>query len=89
MTRYTTATEEDVFDDWFDAIETDLWTRMNGFTVTIIEAELATAIVMTRALRVAAWVYGRKMATPSIDTARTIQRCAASGVRAMKIRSRR
>ena len=31
MTRYTTATEEDIFDNWLDPIETNLRTRASGF----------------------------------------------------------
>jgi hypothetical protein len=31
MTRYTTATEEDIFDNWLDPIETNLRTRVSGF----------------------------------------------------------
>jgi hypothetical protein len=62
VTRYTAATEEDIFDNRFDPIETDLRTRVSGFFETMIEQELATAL-SRRALWVAAWVYGGKMAS--------------------------
>jgi hypothetical protein len=44
MTRYSTATEEDIFDNWIDLVETDLHTRVSDFIETKIEEELATAL---------------------------------------------
>jgi hypothetical protein len=44
MMRYTTATEEEIFDNWFDLIEADLHTRVSGFIETMIEEELETAL---------------------------------------------
>jgi hypothetical protein len=100
MTRYTAATEGDIFDTWFDLIETDPRTRVSGFIETMIEQEPATDLSRSR--------YGSglaRWAAPSIDTApinhirarampaflsgrSPVQRCAMSCVRATNIRSR-
>jgi hypothetical protein len=38
------ATEEELFDDWFDPIETDVRTTVRGFIETMIEEELTAAL---------------------------------------------
>jgi hypothetical protein len=103
MTRYTTATEEDIFDNWFDLIETDLHTRVSGFIETMIEEEFATALsrAMGGGLGLQPQDGQPHQLTPPPPTTyvpprcqRSLaddlrQRCAMSGVRATKIRSRR
>jgi hypothetical protein len=49
-------TDEELFDDWFDPIETDVRTTVRGFIETMIEEELATALWRPR--------YGRRL-TPT------------------------
>jgi hypothetical protein len=48
LTRYTTATEEDIFDNWLHPIETDPRTKVSGFIETMIEEELATDLSRPR-----------------------------------------
>ena len=38
------ATEEELFDDWFYPIETDVRKTVRGFIETMIEEKLATAL---------------------------------------------
>jgi hypothetical protein len=51
-------TEEKLFDDWFDPIETDLGTKVRGFIETTIEEELETAL--SRPLWAPTWAGGRQ-----------------------------
>ena len=46
------ATEEKLFDNWFDPVETILRSKVRGFLETMIEEELATALARPR--------YGRR-----------------------------
>jgi hypothetical protein len=48
MTRYPVATEEDIFDNWFDLIETDPRTRVSSFIETMIEQESAIDLSRSR-----------------------------------------
>ncbi len=45
-------TEEGLFDNWFDPIETELRTKVRGFIEAMIEEELETALARPR--------YGRR-----------------------------
>src|SRR5271166_3195454 len=56
------ATEEKLFDDWFDPIETILRSKVRGFLETMIEAELKAALARPR--------YGRR-SEPIPDCATT------------------
>jgi putative transposase len=55
------ATEERLFDDWFDPIEADLRTKVRGFIETMIEEELETALSRPR--------YGRRPRPAAVNTA--------------------
>jgi len=49
------ATEEKLFDNWFDPVETILRSKVRGFLETMIEEELETALARPR--------YGRRSGT--------------------------
>ncbi len=52
-------TEETLFDNWFDPIETDLRTKVRGFIETMIEEELETSLARPR--------YGRRSPGPMVE----------------------
>ncbi len=56
------ATEEKLFDNWFDPVETILRSKVRGFLETMIEEELETALTRPR--------YGRRF-EPTSDSATT------------------
>ena len=51
--RADDATEEKLFDNWFDPVETGLRAKVRGFIETMIEEELDTALSRPR--------YGRRL----------------------------
>jgi putative transposase len=52
-------TDEKLFDNWFDPIETKLRTKVRGFIEAMLEEELATALARPR--------YGRRSGLPVGD----------------------
>jgi len=55
------ATEEKLFDNWFDPVETGLRAKVRGFIETMIEEELDTALSRPR--------YGRRLELTAADNA--------------------
>jgi putative transposase len=53
--------QENLFDNWFDPIETELRTKVRGFIEAMIEGELETALARPR--------YGRRLGLPVEDRA--------------------
>jgi hypothetical protein len=59
--RADDATEEKLFDNWFDPVETGLRAKVRGFIETMIEEELDTALSRPR--------YGRRLELTAADNA--------------------